>query len=119
MNDFEGKPCPECHVSVGHLHRLGCDVEQCPYCGLQLLLCLCDTVVQFKGVPDDDRIPWMGHWPGDRECEHLGWFCKQDPVKGGWTPCCADDPDGIPDINRLRTEAKWDRWQQEFITRHL
>ena len=31
--------CPDCNVGKGRLHILGCDIEPCPYCGLQLLSC--------------------------------------------------------------------------------
>src|ERR1043165_1342938 len=32
--------CPDCHAAPGEYHELGCEVERCPYCGHQLLMCL-------------------------------------------------------------------------------
>ena len=34
-------PCPDCGVAPGGFHARGCDIEQCPYCGRQLLACVC------------------------------------------------------------------------------
>lgn len=36
---FRNEPCPECDVEWGKLHEEGCDVEECPICGEQLLTC--------------------------------------------------------------------------------
>jgi hypothetical protein len=33
--------CGDCGVKEGQLHVLGCDMEVCPFCGGQLLCCLC------------------------------------------------------------------------------
>lgn len=33
--------CPDCGVQTGELHTLGCDKEQCPECGMQLIGCDC------------------------------------------------------------------------------
>ena len=57
------KICPDCNRSEGELHKLGCDMEKCPFCGHQLISCEC-----FKDVTDDelteifkdiDRIPYI------------------------------------------------------------
>ena len=33
--------CHDCAVITGQLHHVGCDMEQCPRCGIQLLGCDC------------------------------------------------------------------------------
>lgn len=33
--------CHDCAAKVGHYHHAGCDWEQCPNCGGQLLSCEC------------------------------------------------------------------------------
>ncbi len=39
--------CHDCNVTWGHLHHPGCDMEECPKCGGQLLSCNC--IVQYWG----------------------------------------------------------------------
>ena len=124
MNDFfekeldeeeaDDENCPACDVAPGELHAVGCDIEQCPYCGCQLISCLCPA--SERGVPDDDRMPWSGTWPGEAECREFGWYAKL--VKGkGWIPCRPDEPGAGPDLNRLHdpNEARWDRENKRFV----
>ena len=35
-------PCHDCQVLKSELHVPGCDVEECPVCGRQLISCDCD-----------------------------------------------------------------------------
>jgi hypothetical protein len=50
------------------------------------------------------------------ECREFGWYAKRVPG-AGWVPCDQSDPDGIPDLNRLHTEADWDRRGGRFVRR--
>ena len=34
-------PCGDCGVALGGTHHFGCDLEQCPRCGEQLIGCDC------------------------------------------------------------------------------
>src|SRR5262245_10804319 len=102
--------CPDCGVSSGEVHRTGCDVEQCPYCGRQLISCGCR-----RRPPLDDRLPWTGLWPGVAECREFGWFARLVPGKG-WVPCDAGDEGAIEDLNHLHAEARWDRKAKRFVT---
>jgi hypothetical protein len=90
------KTCPDCGVGLGRKHKDGCDVERCPHCGGQALGC-----VGFD--PNDPRRePWTGKWPGDADCERLGFFVNGDR--------------SFPDLNRLFAECAWNadrqRWEQ-------
>lgn len=40
---FNGR-CPDCNVKVGEFHHPGCDIEECPRCGRQLLSCDCPVI---------------------------------------------------------------------------
>jgi hypothetical protein len=73
--------CPDCGVALGRKHKDGCDVERCPHCGGQALGC-----VGFD-CNDPRREPWTGKWPGEADCERLGYFVGGDPQ--------------FPDLNRL------------------
>ena len=43
-----GRRCHDCGCKPGHIHHLGCDMETCPQCGLQLISCECDIECVFK-----------------------------------------------------------------------
>jgi len=111
MIDFKKDTCPDCGVKTGQLHRRGCDVERCPYCGLQMG---CDC----KGgeVPDDDRIPWSGEWPGVEDCRRLGLYARMVPGRG-WVPCEKDDEGAMEDLNSLISQCIWDRPNKCWIKR--
>jgi hypothetical protein len=105
----DGDECPDCGAARGEHHRLGCDVEQCPYCGRQFISCECR-----RRAPLDDRLPWTGLWPGVAECREFGWYARL--VKGrGWLACEPDEPGASEDLNRLQIEARWDRANKRFV----
>jgi hypothetical protein len=100
--------CPCCGVLPGEWHLRGCEVEQCPYCGGQALRC--DS--PDDPIPLDDRLRWTGQWPGEAEAIQFGWFCKRG--RSGWKPCRKYDPEAVPDLNRVRREAVWDRDEKRY-----
>jgi hypothetical protein len=105
----DGERCPDCGVGVGEYHRPGCDVEQCPYCGSQLISCCCR-----RRPPLDDRLAWTALWPGVVECREFGWYARMVPGQG-WVSCAADEPGATEDLNRLHVEAKWSRKKKRFV----
>src|SRR3974390_3399225 len=100
MYDFQ--ECPECSAQPGQVHRRGCDVELCPYCGDQLVRCHCPEPYP----PLDDRMAWNGIFPGVDECEEFGWFARLVPGQG-WMTCHRYDHDAEPDLYRLHEDATW------------
>jgi len=44
-DDFPGPACTECKSAVGSLHEIECALEQCPYCGEQVVYCICDVMI--------------------------------------------------------------------------
>lgn len=101
--------CHDCDVEPGEFHKLGCDNEQCPYCGGQLISCCCR-----RRPPLDDRMRWTGIWPGVTECQEFGWFARLVPGQG-WVSCAADEAGAVEDLNRLHVEARWDRKRKRFV----
>jgi hypothetical protein len=65
----------------------------------------------------DDRETWSGEWPGAKECREFGWYAKLIPGRG-WVPCSREEPGAMPDLNRLCTEAEWDRQERRFVQRN-
>ncbi|GAC1352742.1 MAG: hypothetical protein NVS3B20_15690 [Polyangiales bacterium] len=37
----EDSPCPDCGTYYGDVHQVGCEVEECPKCGGQVVACSC------------------------------------------------------------------------------
>lgn len=100
--------CPGCGPSIGHQHDDWCDVERCPDCGGQLLSCGCD------GDFLHPRLKWTGTWPGVKECQEFGWYCKMSNG-AGWVPCDRDEPGATEDLNRLYTDAVWNAELGRFV----
>jgi hypothetical protein len=111
---ISGSACRDCGVSPGQLHVEGCDVEACPYCGHQVISCCCATQ-ELIGVPDDDRMPWAGEWPGEAECRKFGWYARINRCGPGWVPSGPEEAGAIPDLNRLLAEARWDRGRKRWV----
>lgn len=111
MNQTQGLRCHDCGVLPGKAHQQGCDQEVCAYCGLQAIGCGCASK-ERGSLPG---LPWTGVHSGVAECQELGLFAKIVPGKPGWTRCEPSDPEGSPDLNRLYTEAKWDRSQRRWV----
>jgi hypothetical protein len=76
--------CRDCDAAVGEAHQPICWTARCLATGLRRVDC--------PGGHDCGRDLWTGWWPGDLDCERLGWF----------------DQYGHHDLNRLYTEAVWD-----------
>jgi hypothetical protein len=65
-------------------------------------------------VPDKDRLPWSGEWPGKAECRQFGWFARLEEGRG-WVPCQPGEPGAIEDLNRLHAAALWDPRKKRFV----
>jgi hypothetical protein len=95
--------CHGCGAAVGEQHDRVCDVARCRATGLQWDACDHTSTAPVPHEPD----VWTGRWPGEEDCERLGWFARLEPGQG-WVPCESDAPGAQPDINRLYAEAEWD-----------
>jgi hypothetical protein len=72
-------------------------VERCPHCGGQALGC------EGFDPKDQRREPWTGKWPGEADCERLGFFIGGDR--------------SLPDINRLFRGCDWNPDLQRWVER--
>lgn len=58
--------CPDCEVAISRPHVDGCDVARCLRTGLQRLSC--------ERNHNCGKDTWSGRWPGETDCERLGWM---------------------------------------------
>lgn len=84
--------CHDCQAVPGTYHSDGCDTQRCPLCKGQRMCCDCP-------VPDDERLPWTGIWPGSLEAAELGLWTRMGGYGEGWIPCAADHPDAGAGLN--------------------
>ncbi len=56
---------------------------------------------------------WTGEWPGAADARLLGWFTRW--TVAGWQRCDPDYTEARPDMNRLVSEARWDRLQSRWV----
>ena len=88
--------CPDCCVLPGNKHMDGCDMERCLH-GQRIACGECQG---------EDHTVWSGQIAGIEVCYERGWFCQDgfgpDARWGSFCPCGPDDPDAMPDMNRVR-----------------
>jgi Zn-finger nucleic acid-binding protein len=64
------KKCHDCGIIEGQIHEYGCDMEMCPFCGGQLIVCGCsykilnidvseDSYAFENGLTDEQEIQWL------------------------------------------------------------
>jgi hypothetical protein len=57
------QPCHDCGATKGQLHATGCDVERCPACGGQIMMCSligeCERHRRLPSMPRPD-VPSQG-----------------------------------------------------------
>jgi hypothetical protein len=98
--------CPGCDVSPGNNHIPGCDIETCPECGMQSIGCDCEKRT--------GNIPWEGDGHNKITCRKLGWYATYIP-NTGWKPCNSYSHGATEDLNRLYSEAVWDKETLQFV----
>lgn len=110
MNKIQPR-CQGCGAGVGEVHDRVCDVARCRATGQQWARCDHLTPSPIPHQPD----VWSGRWPGEEDCERLGWFARLEPGRG-WQRCDANDLGAEPDLNRLFVEAKWDAESGHWVS---
>jgi len=59
------KRCHDCGIlnKVGNIHHLGCDMERCPVCGVQLIGCRCDKEDRkVEEMTNEECREWMNKY---------------------------------------------------------
>lgn len=102
--------CHGCGAAVGERHDAICDVARCCATGRQWSVC--DHTRPSSGSHERDF--WSGRWPGEEDCERLGFFARFVPGRG-WEPCGQAEPGAQPDLNRLHMEAEWNPISQRWV----
>ncbi|GAA4626792.1 hypothetical protein GCM10023196_036490 [Actinoallomurus vinaceus] len=103
--------CPDCAAANGEPHHEQCDVARCLWTGAQRLACTAYDRTTRSIDHDCGQDTWTGTWPGDEYAARLGFWCRWD---NGWQPTSADDPNALPNLNRLYTDATWNREERRW-----
>ncbi|MCP2335161.1 hypothetical protein [Actinomadura rupiterrae] len=118
--------CPDCGAEIGRPHGEGCAIACCLYDGGRRLNCECRQRTDLDLDHACGQDDWTGQWPGEAEAEEFGWWVFWDgpgPEQGwdhcgqGWVRVTAGTPGAIPDLDRLRTDAEWDRKALRWVKR--
>ncbi len=75
--------CHDCNCKEGEIHHFGCDMERCPFCGTQLIICHCcydllgidaspGTWVYSHGLTDEQEKQWVKML---KEKGRIPWLC--------------------------------------------
>jgi hypothetical protein len=51
----ENTMCGDCGCKVGQQHIMGCDIERCPACNMQLITCDCHPIYQVTKEQQKDK----------------------------------------------------------------
>src|SRR5262245_18280013 len=102
--------CQGCGAAVGGQHDRICNVTRCRATGQQWMLCAVTDESTTVHQPD----VWTGRWPGEEDCERLGFLARYTPGEG-WIPCTAGEADAQPDFTRLHAEASWDAQRGRWV----
>jgi len=99
--------CGDCIALPGEPHAEACDIARCLWTGGQRFSC------SLSGEDHDcGKDIWTGQWPGEADAIRLGWHCRRKDI--GYESCAPDDPGALPDINRLFTDARWNRAEHRW-----
>lgn len=130
MDDTPSSSCPDCATAPGSEHAEGCDVARCMAYGSQRIQCQPGARMVVRGVypwggvdvdwevdgHDCGRDVWSGRWPGQAECEELGFWAVFVPYGNpSWRPVPAGTPGAVHDLNRLAAEASWDAERRRWV----
>jgi hypothetical protein len=118
--------CPDCGAPVAHPHTEGCAVARCLYTGGRRLSCGSRHRADLELDHACGGDAWTGRWPGEAEAAEFGWWACWDgpgPEQGwdyqgqGWIQVPAGTPGAVPDLDRLSTDAQWDRDALRWVRR--
>lgn len=75
---MEENTCGDCGVKEGELHEYGCDMEDCPFCGDQLLGCDCmykelNLFDETKYNKETGYLPKETYYDGLNKKQELKW----------------------------------------------
>ena len=88
--------CGDCGAKPGQLHIPGCDMEECPICGKQIITC-----PHCEEVTPEQSMPWEGERRLEQAARRYGWYCRWQSRSSRWETVTADAEDAMPDGNRV------------------
>ena len=115
------KICHDCDCKEGELHEHECDMERCPFCGRQLITCLCKERHFYPGASRDKDmcgLPEHVYKNGFSEEQNSEWYGileKKGRIPYIYYPSVCVRCGSIKPIMFSTSDEEWERYVEPLM----